>query len=75
MFGDRGMKTIPQGAATTVWAALDNGVEPGGYHWDCAPQKVKCKQILDEELPGNLWKETEKQLAIIEKKGALPEDY
>lgn len=52
------LKSIEQGAATTVYCALDSRANPGGYHADCAP--AACSQLAqDATLQAALWKTSE----------------
>ena len=53
------MKTLEQGAATTLWAALKDKVEGGEYCADCAIGEPKNPQVDDVELPAKLWAKTE----------------
>ncbi len=60
-------KTIPQGAATTVWACVAPRVSTdglrGAYLADCGPL-LPCEagQDNDKSLRKKLWEVTEKQL-------------
>ncbi len=49
-----GYKTIPQGAATTVWAATSGDAPPGGYLADCAPAQA-ADWATDPDLARRLW--------------------
>ncbi|KAJ1451852.1 hypothetical protein M885DRAFT_499403 [Pelagophyceae sp. CCMP2097] len=55
-------KTIAQGAASTVWAALSADVEAGTFISDCAVLKPKNKQATDEALVDGLWEATAQQI-------------
>ena len=58
-------KTIPQGAATTLWACLAPEVEldenRGSYLMDCA-KGVPSTTANNEQLCNDFWVETYKQL-------------
>lgn len=61
-------KSIPQGAATTVWACLSPRVKDpslkGSYLSDCAPARPQTKSTVDADgkMREKLWKATEEQL-------------
>jgi len=65
-------KTIPQGAATTLFAALSPSAGPaattaefrGGYLEDCDLSAPKVAEAEDLALVQALWEETEKQLSL-----------
>jgi retinol dehydrogenase-12 len=57
------MKSIPQGAATTVFCALDPRAEPGGFHSDCKPKGSKRPEVDDAEAAAELWAISEKIVA------------
>jgi hypothetical protein len=72
-------KTIPQGAATTVWACVAPQVDKedmqGAYLDNCkavAPSTDKCRD-LNGEWQEKLWKGTEKDLAAALSQAGLPE--
>ena len=67
------MKTLGQGAATSLWAALKDGVKGGEYCIDCAIGVTKNPQADDAELPAKLWAKTEEQLGVIATEGKLLE--
>ncbi|KAJ7718386.1 NAD-P-binding protein [Mycena olivaceomarginata] len=50
-------KTIPESAATTLVAAFDPRLDdkPGAYLDDCNVADIAGPNILDAELPGQLW--------------------
>jgi NAD(P)-dependent dehydrogenase (short-subunit alcohol dehydrogenase family) len=60
-------KSIPQGAATTLFAALCPEASQkeyrGAYLSDCAIAQPKGSSATNAELVGRLWDETERQLA------------
>ncbi|KAK9917075.1 hypothetical protein WJX75_000637 [Coccomyxa subellipsoidea] len=64
-----GWKTPPQGASTTLTAALSPDLEaqPGAYLSNCQI-KVPSKAAQDMDMAAKLWVETERQLAEAEKK-------
>lgn len=63
-------KSIPQGAATTVWAAVAPDVERGAYLGNCAVAKKLSDQGKDEALADALWAATEARLdAAVSKRG------
>ena len=52
------LKSIEQGAATTMFCALDNRAVAGGYHADCAP--ATCTKLAqDAAQQAALWKMSE----------------
>ena len=55
-------KTIPQGAATTVFCALHPSVQAGAYYADCALNDVIHRQANDEEAGCRLWELSEVQI-------------
>ena len=63
-------KSIPQGAATTVWAAVANDVPRGEYLDDCAVASQRSDQAKDDALADALWDATESRLdAAVAKRG------
>ena len=66
-------KSIPQGAATTIWAALAPNVDSlpqGSYLSDCAVATLKVPQALDEDLVATFWKQTAQQIKTALSKAA-----
>lgn len=60
----RKMKSVEQGAATTIFAALDPDVVPGGYYDDCKLQTQHVHRLAgDEALAKKLWTYTEELIA------------
>lgn len=57
-------KSIPQGAATTVFCALAPGVVGGAYYSDCAPAPAGLThpRVGDAALAARLWDESEATL-------------
>ena len=55
-------KSIPQGAATTVWAAVAPEVPRGEYLDDCAVASKRSDQAKDDALADALWDLTEARL-------------
>jgi NAD(P)-dependent dehydrogenase (short-subunit alcohol dehydrogenase family) len=57
-------KTIPQGAATTVWAATARELEGrgGGYLEDCAESTKHASWALDPEAAQRLWAMSEEMV-------------
>lgn len=54
-------KTLAAGASTSLVAALDPDVVPGGYYADCQIEPVKVHPMnADEEVAKKLWEVTEK---------------
>jgi len=51
-------KTIPQGAATSIYAATAPNIQSGAYLEDCAQKEPKPK-ALDDEMARKLWEKTE----------------
>jgi len=52
------LKSIAQGAATTIYCALDQRAVPGGYHSDCA--SAGCSKLGgDAVTQSTLWKVSE----------------
>lgn len=51
------LKTIPQGAATSVFCAVSPNAQPGSFHVDCAPT-TPSKQGQSDELAAELWKKS-----------------
>jgi hypothetical protein len=69
-------KSIPQGAATTVWGALapeaGSAANRGAYLFDCAPQQPASQcQDMAGTLREELWVATETQLAEAVKAAGL----
>ena len=63
-------KSIPQGAATTVWAAVAPSVPRGEYLDDCAVASKRSDQAKDDTLADALWDVTESRLdAAVAKRG------
>lgn len=63
-------KSIPQGAATTVWAAVAPSVPCGEYLDDCAVASKRSDQAKDDTLADALWDVTESRLdAAVAKRG------
>ena len=63
-------KSIPQGAATTVWAAVAPDVPRGEYLDDCAVASKRSDQAKDDALADALWDVTESRLdAAVAKRG------
>ena len=64
-------KSIPQGAATTVWAAVAPNLPRGEYLDDCAVASKRSDQAKDDALADALWEEaTEARLdAAVAKRG------
>lgn len=64
------IKTVPQGAATHVYAVLAPELEAlsGCYLVNCAVSKPRHKQALDDKLAGDLWSQTEAELSSALKK-------
>ena len=56
-------KTIPQGAATTIFAALHPSILPGLYYADCDVCHVFHPQAEDEESWKKLWDISEQMIA------------
>ncbi len=56
-------KSIPAGAATTVFAALSPDVVPGDYYADCNLSTVVHKQALDADVAKKLWEVSEQLVA------------
>ncbi|KAJ3229665.1 hypothetical protein HDU78_008902 [Chytriomyces hyalinus] len=58
-------KSIPEGAATSVLAALDPAVVGGGYYYDCKLSQGEGlhPKATDAELAKKLWEESEKLVA------------
>jgi len=54
-------KTIPQGAATIVWAAVADGVPNGGYLADCAVEEAAA-HATDPEMVAWLWAFSESEI-------------
>jgi len=59
------LKSIPQGAATTVFAALSPDIEGGKYYADCALSQIKPhKSVLPlDKSAARLWELSEKFLS------------
>ena len=55
-------KTLPQGAATVVYASTASDVPTGSYLEDCAVKETK-PHAADDEMAKKLWDETEKLVA------------
>jgi retinol dehydrogenase-12 len=55
------MKSIPQGAATTVFCAISNAAKPGEYHSDCRPAACRSEGTSDE-IAKRLWELTEQAI-------------
>jgi hypothetical protein len=54
-------KNIPQGAATTLFCALNPETERGQYYADCAVERtIVHERINDQELMTKLWDVSEK---------------
>lgn len=72
-------KTIPQGAATTIWACVapragTPGVR-GAYLADCGPANpTAAGRDESKELRQKLWQVTEQQLKEAVEKAGLSED-
>ena len=63
-------KSIPQGAATTVYAAVAPAVPRGEYLSDCAVASQRSDQAKDDALADALWELTEARLdAAVAKRG------
>jgi len=60
------LKSIPQGAACTVYCALSPEVNPGGFYWNCAPmpEKFNHGMFYDQEFAEKLWKISEEMTGI-----------
>lgn len=58
-----GYKSVPQGAATTVWAATSADAPAGGYAADCAPA-VAAAWATDAELAQRLWSLSEQLVGL-----------
>lgn len=58
-------KTIPEGSATTLVAALDPKVEAGGYYYDCKASKGEAMHPLvsDAAMADRLWEMSEKMIS------------
>lgn len=57
-------KSIPQGAATTVYCALSPDAAAGGYHMDC--HAAKCRSDgRREDLAAQLWEVSERVIAEV----------
>ncbi|RKO89627.1 hypothetical protein BDK51DRAFT_19968, partial [Blyttiomyces helicus] len=57
-------KSIPQGAATTIVAALDPVLAPGVHLADCQPSD-RVHHSASEELQEKLWKVSEEMIASV----------
>ncbi|KAH7623221.1 hypothetical protein Ndes2526B_g01639 [Nannochloris sp. 'desiccata'] len=55
-------KSIPQGAATSVYCATASGIPSGSYWEDCC-QKEPKPNALDDEMARKLWEKTEELIA------------
>jgi NAD(P)-dependent dehydrogenase (short-subunit alcohol dehydrogenase family) len=55
-------KSIPQGAATSVYCAIANDVPSGSYWEDCTQVEPK-PNALDDEMARKLWEKTEELIA------------
>lgn len=55
------MKSIPQGAATTVFCAISDAAKPGEYHSDCQPAAPRSEGTSDE-IAKRLWELTEQTI-------------
>ncbi|KDO26516.1 hypothetical protein SPRG_07918 [Saprolegnia parasitica CBS 223.65] len=62
------MKSIAQGAATTIVAALDPAVQPGGYYADCQVSTDLHPKATDVDLARQLWEVSESLVKDIEAK-------
>ena len=63
-------KSIPQGAATTVWAAGAPDLPRGEYLADCAVAAKRADQAKDDPRADALWAKTEARLdAAVAKRG------
>ncbi|KDO18234.1 hypothetical protein SPRG_16338 [Saprolegnia parasitica CBS 223.65] len=62
------MKSIAQGAATTIVAALDPAVQPGGYYADCQLSTDLHPKATDVDLARQLWEVSESLVKDIEAK-------
>ncbi|KAI9201977.1 oxidoreductase [Polychytrium aggregatum] len=57
-------KTIPQGSATTVVAAMSPSLVPGGYYADCQETSAGLHKLAnDEALAKKLWEYSEKAIS------------
>lgn len=54
-------KTVPEGAATSVYCCLAKNVTGGAYHKDCA-EAEPTEPVLNDELRKQLWDYTELQI-------------
>ena len=63
-FGQKN-KSIPQGAATTLVAALDPQAKPSGYYSDCQETEGKGlhAKATDADLAKKLWEESERMIS------------
>ena len=60
------LKTIPQGAATSVYLAVHPEVaDKSGLYWDSCQVKEPSKAALDEALADRLWAESERIVAAL----------
>ena len=49
-------KSIPQGAATTIFCAISSAAVPGEYHSDCKPAPgEKSQHACDAGLAARVW--------------------
>ena len=70
LLGRMADKSIPQGAATTVWAAVAPEVPRGEYLDDCTVASKRSDQAKDDALADALWEATEARLdAAVAKRG------
>jgi len=66
-------KTVPQGAASTVWAALSPDVDQGGYISDCKAALPKVNQATDAKQIDELWRVTAEQIKQARARKGSPE--
>ena len=54
------MKSPKQGAQTTIYCAVDNGLKniSGGYYSDCKEEKIFANKVNDEDS-AKLWRISE----------------